>query len=151
MTSRAGFTLFEVIIALLLIGLIAAVAAPVLVGGLGASDPRLVAGEMAETFRRVRGAAIADNAEHLIAFDPRSGRYSVAGGAPRSLPPDLEVTVEGAVSEDVEPGIRRVRFFADGTSTGGEVVIADDRKAYRVAVDWLTGRVRIDEAPAGAS
>ena len=36
-----------------------------------------------------------------------------------------------------------IRFFPDGSSTGGYIALADDKTEYRVKVDWLTGHISI--------
>jgi general secretion pathway protein H len=38
-----------------------------------------------------------------------------------------------------------IRFFPDGSSTGGSISLASGRETHTVVVDWLTGRVRISE------
>lgn len=151
MRASAGFTLFEIIIALLLVGIITAVTVPVFFGNTLAADPRTIAGELADDMRRMRNQAMAENDDRLVAFDSRSRSISINGEAARSLPPNITMTLNTAASEHLDDGIQRIRFFADGTSTGGAIVIADQRVGYRVAVDWLTGRVRIVDARAAAS
>ena len=45
---------------------------------------------------------------------------------------------------EVEEGNRgRIRFFPDGSSTGGRVTLTSDERLYHVDVDWLTGQVRV--------
>ena len=38
-----------------------------------------------------------------------------------------------------------IRFFPDGSSTGGRVTLMVGERSYAVDVDWLTGRVRVLE------
>ena len=54
--------------------------------------------------------------------------------------PMLRGTVREHVSLKRRP---RVRFFADGSSTGGRVTLMVGERSYAVDVDWLTGRVRV--------
>jgi general secretion pathway protein H len=37
-----------------------------------------------------------------------------------------------------------IRFYPDGGSSGGTLVIGRAPSAHRIAVDWLTGRVDVD-------
>lgn len=67
------------------------------------------------------------------------------------LPEDIFIRrVEIADVIDADPGqdsVYQMTFFPDGTSAGGEVMIADgQRRAYAVAVDFLTGIVSLEEA-----
>ncbi len=42
--------------------------------------------------------------------------------------------------------IYQMTFFPDGTSMGGEILVADDqRRSYAIAVDFLTGMVSLEE------
>jgi general secretion pathway protein H len=50
-----------------------------------------------------------------------------------------------AQSELTEDGKGRIRFYPDGSSTGGRVTILRDTKEWRVEVAWLTGEVRLEE------
>ena len=43
-----------------------------------------------------------------------------------------------------------IRFFPDGSSTGGEIMLAGAAGTFFVRVDWLTGRIRIDEGETAA-
>ena len=36
-----------------------------------------------------------------------------------------------------------IRFYPDGSSTGGRITVASGERKYLVDVDWLTGRVSI--------
>jgi len=39
----------------------------------------------------------------------------------------------------------RIRFFADGASTGGHISVLMERVEWRINVDWLTGSVTREE------
>ncbi|MCK7491838.1 MAG: hypothetical protein MZW92_09370 [Comamonadaceae bacterium] len=41
-----------------------------------------------------------------------------------------------------------IRFFPDGSSTGGAITVSGPKLAYRVNVDWLTGAIAIVEQDA---
>ncbi len=60
-----------------------------------------------------------------------------------SFPKGSEVTLTTAQTELFGTGGGAIRFFPDGTSTGGGVEIARDGRRFLVTVDWLTGRVEI--------
>jgi general secretion pathway protein H len=38
-----------------------------------------------------------------------------------------------------------IRFYPDGSSTGGRITVTFGRTQYLVDVDWLTGRVSITD------
>ena len=68
-----------------------------------------------------------------------------AEGSLFELPADVDVIFRTAKEELVSESASRIRFFADGSSTGGRVTLARDGAAYHISVDWLTGRVAITE------
>ena len=43
----------------------------------------------------------------------------------------------------MEFGAGGIRFFPDGTSTGGGIEIVRKNRRFLITVDWLTGRVAI--------
>src|SRR5215470_12014525 len=42
-----------------------------------------------------------------------------------------------------QAALSTIRFFADGTSCGGTIVLTRFNAGYEVRVNWLTGRVEI--------
>jgi general secretion pathway protein H len=50
-----------------------------------------------------------------------------------------------ARSELEEEGVGRIRFFPDGSSTGGHIDLLHKDAVWRVEVLWLTGEVSVRE------
>ena len=59
------------------------------------------------------------------------------------LPEQLELKLYTAQSEIVNERQGAIRFFPDGSSTGGRVTLASGERKFLVDVDWLTGKVSI--------
>ena len=57
----------------------------------------------------------------------------------------LELKLYTAQSEIVDDRRGAIRFYPDGSSTGGRVTVAAGERRLLVDVDWLTGRVSIKE------
>jgi general secretion pathway protein H len=51
-------------------------------------------------------------------------------------------TGRSLVTGESEGGID---FFPDGSSTGGRVYLEIDARSLKVDVEWLTGRIRVQE------
>ena len=62
-----------------------------------------------------------------------------------SLPARLDLKLYTAQSEIVDDRRGAIRFYPDGSSTGGRVTVASGERKLLVDVDWLTGRVTIKE------
>ena len=141
-----GFTLLE----LLLVLVIAATGYAMVVRftGSGASGAQLkgAARTVAAGLRDARGQAIATQSSAALAVDLDKRTIEVTGaGRPRALPERLDITLDTARSETVDTRRGAIRFFPDGSSTGGRVTLAAGERKLRVDVDWLTGRVSITE------
>lgn len=144
--ATAGFTLFELVVVMLIMALVAGVGATAIGGRLAATQERTAARDLATVLRQTRSAAIASNHDLALAIDTQSHAYAIDGGAVRQLPESVSVSLFAAETERVGRTAGRIRFFPDGSSTGGEVTLAAANRAYVVRVDWLTGRVDVVEA-----
>ena len=143
----AGFTLVELLVVLLVLVLVIGVVTPLLIGGMrsGANIGR-TARELAGGLRHARTEAIRLNRDTLFVLDTSERSYRLDAGKPLvGLPDDFEFELVTARSEQIDVSSGGIRFFADGTSTGGGITVSDDREQYRISVDWLTGRVRISD------
>ena len=52
-----------------------------------------------------------------------------------------------ALIADLLARTERVRFFPDGSSTGGRISLIAGEREWQVEIAWLTGEVRLREAP----
>ena len=140
-----GYTLFEVLVALAIMGFVLA-SIPLIAGaGRPAPEARAAAMELASALRRTRGDSIAAYRPAVLVLDVDRRAYRVgAGGEERKLPSELGLSLYTAKSELVEEDVGSIRFFPDGGSTGGRIVVTDGVRQYAVAVDWLTGAVSLE-------
>lgn len=143
--SAEGFTLIELLVVLTLIGLLL-VAMPSFIGaGRAGIEARAAARALADDLRAMRSTAMLTHRPAQISLFPRAGRYVLEpGDIIRQLPSGLVLEFAGA--RRMTYGERAdIRFFPDGSSTGGEVRLSNGKAVYRVAAHWLTGRVSIDD------
>ena len=61
----------------------------------------------------------------------------------RRLAPELKLEVFTARSELLDEARAGIRFFPDGSSTGGRITLSKGSRQAYVDVDWLTGQVRV--------
>lgn len=143
---QGGFTLVELLVVLSILGVLLALAPAAFNRILPGLELKTAAREMAATLREARGLAIRDNLEVAVVVDTETGRYGLAGRqASESLDEEIAVTLHTAVSERIDETRGRIRFYPDGTATGGGVTLRRGTKSYDVLVDWLTGRVQVVE------
>ncbi|MDD3517178.1 MAG: GspH/FimT family protein [Chromatiales bacterium] len=141
-----GFTLVELLVVLLILTLVASLVPAVMSGRIGGSELKSSARQVAAGLRLARSEAIAGNRAVGVLFDVERRGFEIEGLRDfRGLPGKVDLAVNTAQSELTDDGHAYIRFFPDGSATGGSVELTRDDRGYVVKVDWLTGRVRIVE------
>lgn len=139
-----GFSLLELMVVMVLIGM--------LLGVVGISVSRSVAGaeirsaerEIIAGLRHTRGQAIIQREQTVFLVDTNQRTWQAAGQAAVTLPDGLDITLNTARSELTGEGAGGIRFFPDGASTGGSVVLTAQDREWHIAVAWLTGEISRD-------
>ena len=100
--------------------------------------------ELAAVFREARGTAIRDGTQAYVLIDVDAHTYRLGdAGAQRELESGLGLELLTSSSEQLNDSEGRVRFYPDGTSTGGRLTLTKNDRKLHVVVDWLTGRVEL--------
>ena len=168
-----GFSLLELIVVLVIIGVVSAFVGPRLVGSMSNMNLRTASKRIAALLRYARSQAVSQGSDCVASFDFEGNRVSLtfaspaseapggdegagAGtapedgkgpGRPKIYPlPEGVYLKEGITAEgETESEMFSIVFLSDGGSTGGEVILVNQReKAYRIAVDFITGAVRVE-------
>lgn len=132
--SQAGFTLIEIIIVMVILGLVAGlvlVRQPSHSAGLNTDA---TARALGDALRLARSRAIAQDREVTV-LTANEG-FSLDGGAVRRLPAGQTLS------------LGRVIFTPDGGSSGATFLLTAGARRIAVEVNWLTGRVASREAVA---
>ncbi len=140
--ASRGFTLMEMLAVIVLIAIAVTITAVTLHGRsrgqLDAAAQRVAAG-----LRDTRTRAMATRKPQWFAVDVRAHTFAAPGRDPRDLPAAATVDVTSAAQDATPQGVARIRFFPDGSSSGGKVVLSEKGRDVEVAVDWLTGAVTV--------
>jgi general secretion pathway protein H len=147
--EQRGFTLLELLVVLVIAVLLVALVPPLLSGLSGGTELRGAARQLAAGLRFARNEAVTHQWEAVLTLDLVRHRFAVTGD-PReiALPDSLSFHLYTAQSELFDQATGNIRFFPDGSSTGGAITVSGPKLAYRVNVDWLTGAVAIVEQDA---
>ena len=150
MTGRraacGGFTLVELLVVLAIISLLLAFTPAAFNRMMPGLEVQSATRQLAASLRSARSAAIRDNTETTLTIDLEARLYRLDElGREQAIDEDIEVSMLTARSELEGEQTGRIRFYPDGTSTGGRITFAGGGAAYDVLVDWLTGRIRIME------
>lgn len=143
-----GFTLLELLVVLAVMALLTAISIPMFSSGASHQEIRIAAREIATGLRRARSLAVTANDEATFSLDVEQRIYSVDGRSTSRLTGALELTFYTPRPELLDGAVGTVRFFPDGSSTGGRVSIKRAGTAspvYEVRIEWLTGHVTIGE------
>lgn len=142
--ARPGFTLIELLVVLALAGAMLAIAPPLISAAFPGVELKAAARRTAAGLRLAREEAIRSGRDAAFTLDLAGRSFRVDGDyRPARLPERVQLRMEIAESEQLDPQIGAIRFFPDGSSTGGVILLARGDSGYRVGVDWLTGRIRI--------
>ena len=148
MRSRraTGFTLLEVIL-VLVIGVAAySLILTVPMRGSSSADLKAAARTLAAGLRQAQTMAMSTRRDSALTVDVESREFTVAGDSTiRQLPKDLEIKLYTAQAEVTSERRGAIRFYPDGSSTGGRITVTSGERKYLVDVDWLTGRVSITD------
>jgi len=140
-----GFTLIELIAVLALIAIVVGSIAFSFSKSMGGAKIRASVKDLVAALRYTRGQAIVKGEEMALEVDVEARSYTAPNKNPVTLPEGLDMKLLTAQSELLDDGKGRIRFYPDGSSTGGRVTVLRDRKEWRVDVAWLTGEVRLEE------
>ena len=103
-----------------------------------------VAGSLAHGLRHARNRALNENRPAALLLDFVKREFRVAGGQYlRTLPGQIHIELYTARSGRKSSEGGTIRFFPDGSSTGGRITLTRDGARYLVNTDWLTGKVSV--------
>lgn len=144
--SQSGFTLIEISIALAIAGLVMAMLVPNMAPAIARARLYSATRDVASALRHARGQAVVRGEETLFELDTRLHHYRITGSRKtHTLPEDIKLGLYTSTSETVEPGTGRIRFYPDGSSTGGRVTLIGGGLEKKVDINWLTGVVKLDD------
>ena len=126
--------------------IIYAVVLSVPMGKASAADLKAAARSLAAGLRTAQSTAMATRRDALLTVDMESREYLTSGEQQaHTLPKSIELKLYTAQTEVTSERRGSIRFYPDGSSTGGRITVASGERKYLVDVDWLTGRVAINE------
>jgi general secretion pathway protein H len=146
MRRERGFTLLEMLVVLVIAAAAYAVLLAAPLGKASAADLKAAARTLASGLRQAQTTAMATRKDAVLTIDVESREFvTTVSTTPQKLPDNLELKLFAAQSEVSSERRGSIRFYPDGSSTGGRITVASGERKYLVDVDWLTGRVSIND------
>ncbi len=141
-----GVTLLELLIVLSIMAIIAGLVIPMFGAGVSSTALKSAARQVAAGLRLARSEAVATRHDMRVVLDLEHRTFQVEPDARiHALPRELEMKLYTAQSDLVSDRVGAIRFFPDGGSNGGRITLAAGERKYDVDIDWLTGRVAIND------
>jgi Tfp pilus assembly protein FimT len=138
---KRGFTLIQLAVTLLVLGLASAFVAPAIGRGLDNLRARAEVSGFAGFLRAAREQAVIRREAQQVRVDPESRTLAIWTEGSKSASSSRSFSYLVSIEPD-PPAAKTITFYAQGLSTGGTFLIeAPGHRRYVVTVDTLTGRV----------
>jgi general secretion pathway protein H len=142
--AEAGFTLLEMLLVLGVMAVAAVFAMPLATRPAGDATLNATARKLANDMRIARASAIRDNRERTLTIDLAGRRFwvdGVTGASP--IASGIAVDFVTVRAEQLNERQGRLRFFVDGSATGGNVILKGGGRVVTVKLDWMTGHASV--------
>jgi general secretion pathway protein H len=146
LSQAEGYTLAEMLTVLSLLALFAMLSFPGNIGSKARSDMDSQAKTIVAMLKAARLAAISGNTETSVDVNVVGRSIAARGSAERlQVSGDIGLSMLTAQRE-AQSTVGSIRFFPDGTSTGGTLELKRGEREIRLEIQWLTGKIsRLDD------
>jgi len=136
-----GFSLIEMLVVIAILAAVAIISLPL---ARPSDTVRLQAAarDLVGALRLTRSAAIARSTDLVFVIDADKRTFESAVVASKSFAADIMAQMKIAEPERTTPSRGGFRFFADGSSTGGDVLLRLRNTEVKLCVNWLTGEAQ---------
>ncbi|MGH8550603.1 MAG: GspH/FimT family pseudopilin [Methylococcales bacterium] len=139
-----GFTLLEMLLVLTIAVVAMVLVVPNFSKGLDSVRLQSASREIASSLRYLRGHAVSKNKETEFNVDVKTNVYHITGrNNAYSIPHTIRMRLVTADTEVSGEDQGTIRFYPDGSSSGGRVTLEAGNRKRLVDVNWLTGHIEI--------
>jgi general secretion pathway protein H len=142
--GEAGFTLIEVLAAMVILALAVGSVTVRLARPADRMSLQALAAGAASQARAARDQAIRTGRDAVLRVDLDQRMIVAEGIRPLTIPGDVSLAVVASKSDTGRDGTTSIRFFPDGSSTGGVIRLGGAGGQHEIRINWFTGRVRIE-------
>ncbi len=139
-----GFTLIELTVVLLIVVLGFSVIGSNISSGNQSSQLKALTRDLASALRYARGQALISHDEIIVSINLAENTYQVSNrDKVYHFSDEIEVTLVIAQDEFKDDEVGQLRFYADGSSSGGRITIEWGALVNIIDVNWLSGKIAI--------
>jgi type II secretion system protein H len=145
-----GFTLLELVLVLVIMGLVAALSYPSLSRGVSTLHLRATGRDVINTFRFAREKAVTEQTGMRVMVDREKQQlvltdYLGDGVRTYVLPQDIRIQRVALAGTDVTDGPMAVRFLPNGSCESSEILLQSKNGSWlQIVTDSITGGARIE-------
>ena len=140
--KQSGFTLLELIVAFTIATLLVTMSTPMVMRMYDSMVYRGAVKDMVSAIETTRYAAITQGQAIDITIVPTDNAFQVGQGENNYLPKSLKLTIEAAQEMSEIKGAGTIRYYPDGSSSGGSIqILRPSGQGVILHVDWLLGRL----------
>ncbi|MDQ7089312.1 MAG: GspH/FimT family pseudopilin [Methylococcales bacterium] len=147
MIAHKGFTLVELLIVLVIMILGISLVGPNISSGSDRASLKAASRDLKSALRYARGQALISQQEITLSLDLATNQYKINSRHQKNyqLSPTIEITLRTAQSDIQSDQRGNIRFFPDGSSTGGSIILSQAKFGIEVSINWLTGHIEIND------
>jgi len=139
-----GFTLIELTVVLLISVLAVSAIAINISSGNESAQLKADSRALVSALRYARGQALITGKQVTVAIDLSDNSYKISNRKKTYfIAKEIEMTLLIAESEFDGDEVGEIRFFADGSSTGGRITMEWGEQLQQIDINWLTAQVKI--------
>ncbi|MDO3385246.1 prepilin-type N-terminal cleavage/methylation domain-containing protein [Gilvimarinus sp. SDUM040013] len=140
---QLGFTLIEVMVAISIAAMLVAVSVPAASKIYQSMSYRSAVREVRTMLESAKLRALSGAPYASVLVNPRERWLRLDSDEKYYLPDELRLEVVSAQEYEINGNTGVLRFYSDGTSTGGNIdVLRSDDSGVRLEVGWLLGEVK---------
>ncbi len=132
-------------------GIAAGIAGVIISKKSGGVEIMRVSREISATLRVARSRAVSEKTPYYFVLSNRTGSYGLYNFSmdlddnDRMLTEAIPEEIWKVTYNEAEENMFQIEFTPLGSSSGGVLEIRDDSRKYRISINRLTGRVRIEK------
>jgi general secretion pathway protein H len=142
MRTQGGFTLLELLLVLMLIGIAMGLSSVMVIGQtLPSARFNATARELSATIREARTLARLNGERQILIINLDSRTYGIEGRRTRAVPGDTGILIRDAFAGEIHRGEYRILFNPSGAAESGTIVLWTGKKSVSIQTDPIVGSV----------